>query len=328
MFRKHILNKGPLIHPKTGARIDIDDEFVRALKTNFENQVCDIVQVPKAGPNNEHTEDPDRNIGEVIGIEERAGKVYALIDARSDSDADKLGKTLLGASAQMHLNYTDTRTGKRVGPTLLHVAVTNRPYVLGLEDYEELVAASAEGSDEVVVLTEASAEQEEEIHPMTLDELKALLKAEHQIDLDALQAQSAEVAKLTSSLAEAGVLKLSNGEVLNPDDVVGAFQELANDNVSLSSRVEKLEAEGHVAAVKALVAEGRILPAQESAMVELRKANLDLFAKLVPEKPLVPLSNELGTEGLEKPGESQELDIDAEIARLTATGGPASNYIR
>src|ERR1043165_5409406 len=82
LFRKHILNVGKdLIHPAVG-RMKIDDDFVKSLKSNFDNKACDIVQVPLANDKNQHVEDPDRNVGEVVDIEVKDNKVYAVIDAR------------------------------------------------------------------------------------------------------------------------------------------------------------------------------------------------------------------------------------------------------
>ncbi len=149
-YRKHILNKGILRHPRTGAEINIDDEFFNKLKKNFSDGICDIVQVPLADNQNAHSEDPDRNIGEIVGLEEENDKLYAIVDARRADSQEKMGKTWLGASAMLSTNYTNTKTGERVGPTLLHVLVTNRPYVTGLEDFKEIVAASNSGQDVVV----------------------------------------------------------------------------------------------------------------------------------------------------------------------------------
>ena len=347
LFRKHILNKGTLIHPSTKQELAIDDEFVSKLKENFDNKVCDIVQVPLAGPKNEHTEAPDRNIGEVIGIEESDGKIYALIDAREESAAQGLGKTLLGASAMMHLDYTDTRTGERAGPALLHVCVTNRPYVTGLEDYEELIAASADNVGEVVILSQ------EENKVMTKSELLEQLKETFGVDVSALEAQVtaltsqneglvakvAEAApavelsnKLSSALVESKVVELSNGEELSNEKIVDSIVSLGEDNVELSSKVETLEEEkvelssqleGYVKSdaehtVDSLVSEGRIIPANRDAMVELRLSNKEMFDKLVPENPVVSLSQEEGTNVTDEQGRQVEEDIDAEIARLTA----------
>lgn len=69
VFEKHILSYGDLHYPGVkGGKVKVDDAFADTLIANFTNKVCDIVQVPKAGAGNEHTEDPDRNIGEVIGL--------------------------------------------------------------------------------------------------------------------------------------------------------------------------------------------------------------------------------------------------------------------
>lgn len=330
IFEKHILNYGELLYPGVkGGKVTIDDTFADSLITNFTNKVCDIVQVPKAGPNNEHSEDPDRNIGEVIALNKRDGKIYAQIDARSEADADKLGKTLLGASAMMHLNYKDTRTGEPVGPTLLHVAVTNRPYVVGLEDYDELLAASADGTSDAVFLTATSKEK-----VMTLDELFAELKADHNIDVPALQLSAANAAgavalsnKIQENLVGTGLLKLSNGEEASADDLIGAVVEAGEKIVELSSRVDTLIEDGAkkeaTAEVDALVLSGKILPKDKDAMLELRLSNADLFNKLVPEKAIVALSQEAGsTEDI-----TDDKTASDEIARLTATPA-ASAYVR
>lgn len=329
IFRKQILHYGDLLYPGVkGGKVKIDESFADTLKANFDNKICDIVQVPKAGPNNEHSEDPDRNIGEVVGIVKASNGVYVDIDARSESDADKLGKTLLGASAMMHLNYTDTKTGKAVGPTLLHVAITNRPFVTDLEEFKEIVAASQVGADSTnraVLLTAPS--QKEKVMP--LDELLAELKADHNIDVPALQETAANVAgamalsnKIQEELVTTGLLKLSNGEEATADVLIGAVAEAGQKIVELSNKVDTLIEDGAKSAagaqVEALVRSGHILPKNKDAMVELRLSNPTLFDQIVPDKPVVKLSN-LGEEsGFEAVDESHKETVETEIARLSA----------
>jgi hypothetical protein len=347
LFRKHILNVGKdLIHPAVG-RIKIDDAFVTALKTNFTNKACDIVQVPLANDKNEHVEDPDRNVGEVVDIEVKDNKVYAVIDARDPKAVEKFkNKTYIGASAMIAMNYTDTTQAKKVGPTLCHVAVTNRPYITNLEDYEEIVKASADNSEEAVLLTESAETvvddnsgsvkepEVEEPKTMTKEELLAALKNEHGIDVDALQAEAAKPAetdttaelsnKLVTALTEAGVVKLTADDAgANVEQVVGAVVELATDNVKLTNRVEALELSNREkdaeAEVKAKVAEGFIDPASADAMKELYLSNQDLYTKLLPAEPKVNLSGEpVGTSVEEN--EKTEVDVNAEVARLSALG--------
>jgi uncharacterized damage-inducible protein DinB len=345
LFRKHILNKGELIHPATKAKVNIDDEFVSTLKRNFENGICDIVQVPLADDQNRHSESPALNQGEVVGVEEENGKVYAIIDARTEDAKKSLGKTWLGASAMLSTNYVDTKTGKRVGPTLLHVAVTNRPYVTGLEDYKEIIAASVSDKDSTVVVYETAEEVEqetsqevqapadrlndetlkassptEENKTMTREELIAAL-AEHGIDVPALQAAAEEAeanAALSNQLADklAETLELSTNSV-DTDTLVGAIAQMHSEKVELSNRVHGLERAQAEHVVNGLVAEGYVLPAQKDVYVELRLTNPETFERLIPGEPVIKLSAMVGQESLDDNTKS-ELNIDDEIARLTA----------
>jgi len=346
LFRKHILSKGDLIHPITGKKIKIDDAFVKQLKSNFDNKVCPIVQVPLANDSNQHVEDPDRNVGEVIDVEISGDKVYAVIDARKSVDNFK-NKTYIGASAMLSLDYTDTSTGKKSGPTLCHVAVTNRPYITNLEDYEEIVKASADNSEEAVLLTEpvetvvnddSGSENEPEVEEhktMTKEELIAALKDEHSIDVVALQAEAAKPAatdstaelsnRLVAALTDAGVVKLSADDTSAPvEQVVGAVVELASDNVKLTNRIDALELSNREkdakAEVKAKVAEGFIDPASADAMIELYMSNTDLYNKLLPAEPKVNLSGQAVGTSTDAEDSKVELDVNAEVARLSALG--------
>lgn len=341
IFRKQILKYGELLYPGVkGGKVTIDEAFADTLKKNFDDHICDIVQVPKAGPNNEHSEDPDRNIGEVIGIVKATNGIYVDIDARSESDADKLGKTLLGASAMMHLNYEDTSTGKKVGPTLLHVAVTNRPYVTNLEDFEELAMLSAPGADttyRAVVLTDATVEDSK---MATLDNMLAELKADHGIDVPALQEKASNAdkavalsAKIQEELVGTGLLKLTNGEEATADVLIGAVAEAGSKIVELSGRVDSLVEDSAkkdaTSEVKELVRTGHILPKDAEAMTELRLSNKALFEKIIPEKPLVKLTQAGEELGFESVDESHQKTVDDEIARLTAVASEkTSAYIR
>lgn len=346
LFRKHILNKGELIHPVTKKKIKVDDTFVTTLKDNFSKGVCDIVQVPLANKDNQHTEAPERNIGEVIGIEEKDNKVYALIDARKPEYADELGKTLLGASAMMHLDYTDTKTGTKVGPTLLHTCVTNRPYVTGLENYEEIVSATSDTSQGAVLLTtdvvevqpptegndmgdDTTKDTQVPVKPLTKDEMLSALKSEHGIDVADLQAKAADTTSATQlsktvvdALTEAGVIKLTNDadkDKVTNDDVVSAVAELAKNNVSLTDKVNGLERSAAESAVDILITEGRVMPKQRKGFVELKLSNPGMFNDLVPAEPVVKLNNEQG--GADPDDEAHRKNIDDEIARLSAMVG-------
>jgi len=339
LFRKHLLTKGPLRHPATGKVIDIDDDFVSKLKKNFDDGVCPIVQVPLANDKNEHSEDPNRNIGEVVDVEVAGDKVYAVLDIRDPAHADRMGKTYLGASAMLSLDYENTKTGEKVGPTLLHSCVTNRPYVTDLDDYEEIVAATTDRSDEAAVLlsdtkvlekpakeTEMPEEDKTTVAEPSLEELLATLKDKHSIDVKALQDTNAESVRQTQlsntivdALTKAGVVKLSNTDddkTISTETVATAVQELATNNVTLTNRLTQLERKDAEHAVDTLISEGKILPAKRDVMVTLKLSNTELFDQLIPETPIVKLSQEKGVN--EPKADAHKIDVDAEIARLSA----------
>jgi hypothetical protein len=332
LFEKHILSKGTLIHPVTGERIVVDDAFVSTLRRNFEGNVCDIVQVPLANSDNKHDETPRVNLGEVVGLRERDGKVYAVVDARED--ADKFGKTYLGASAFLSTNYTDSRTGKKAGPTLLHVAVTNRPYVVGLEPYKEIVAATAgdDNTDVIVMTQEETVPPTPPAAPLTLDELKAMLSNDHGIDLDALQAAAAApppapepitapvdlTAALTAALAANPTLNLSQtaDDQLTSDDLVGAVVELSRQNVTLANGYEELRRERATEVVDTLVGSGHILPKQREFAINLKLTRPQDFTEFVPDQPVVDMGKQSGV--TVPRDEHEQAQQEEEVTRLTA----------
>lgn len=340
LFRKHLLSKGKLVHPKVG-EVDIDDEFLNKIKKNFDDGVCPIVQVPLANSKNEHSEEPDRNIGEVVDVQIDGDKLYAVMDIRDSDHASRMGKTYLGASAMLSLDYTNTKTQQSVGPTLLHSCVTNRPYVIDLDEYEEIVAATAttDSSTEPVVLLLAETKTVEKettkepempetetatVAEPTLADLLATLKDKHNIDVTALQQTQADGEKqaqlshtIVDALKSAGVVQLSNTDdkTVSNDTVVTAVQELATNNVALTNRLTTLEKRDAEHAVDALITTGHILPAKRDVMVNLKLTNDDLFTQLVPDAPIVKLTNEIGKN--EPKAKEHELDIDAEIKRYS-----------
>jgi hypothetical protein len=325
VFRKHILNLGTLFHPKTGEPIALDEPWFDRFKANFDSGVCPIAQVPLASDENKHVEDPMRNAGEVIGLERVGRKIYDLIDIRDPEVARRIKDgRIMGASAMLSLDYRDTRTNAKAGPALLHHCLTNRPYVTDLDDYEEVLAASADYTGDAVVLAQ------EELR-MTREELIAALKDEHGIDVDALQeqvSQRTDMSQLTAMLTEAlrpasGTLQLTGGttdETVTLGDVIGAVAELAEKNVSLTGTVGELRKDAAEREVDGYVGNGRLLPkTREYAVRLVLSGDRDgLDAILAPENaPYVKLNH---VEGAAPPqGEQRHTgDIDAEIAKLTA----------
>lgn len=340
LYRKQILPWGAFRHPSSpNDEINIDRSFYDKLKRNFDDGACDIVQVPLVNDANQHVEDPLRNLGEVVDLGADDKGVYAMIDARKPEYADELGKTLLGASAMMHLDYTDTKTGEHVGPTLLHVAVTNRPYLTNLTPYEKVVGLSADSTTEpAVVLTAADLTEGTEVMPMTKEELLAALKDEHGIDVADLEAK----AKATPALSADGTtpvvdesarellvqmsatLEKISGKPISRDDegviditdVAEAVVELSREKTDLEGKVATLVAESDALKLSAAeskvdekIRTGYILPAQKDVMLKLSMTDPESYEALIPAAPIVEMSAR-GVDYHEAPGSDKIAEID------------------
>lgn len=311
LYRKQILKFGAFAHPNDPKdKLVIDKALGRSLVKNFHDGVCDIVQTPIVDGGNRHTEDPLRNLGEVIDLSLEEDGIYATIDARKKEYADELGKTLIGASAMMSTNYTDTRTGEKVGPTLLHVAITNRPYITNLKDFEEIISASADTTlENVEVLRET---EEEQVADITKEQAILALSNEG-IDVEKLLAiaEKAEqapavsaddiVVSLSKVLADAGVTVGADTEEeeISLTDVAEAVIEVAQEKVELANTVEELKRESDALKlsraedeIERLIGEGKILPAKREVMLKLSISDRDTFEELLPDQPLVSLSEE------------------------------------
>jgi hypothetical protein len=337
VFRKQILPMGSFIHPSApNTKINVDEQFAQSLVDNFKAGHCGIVQVPIVDDMNKHVEDPMRNSGEVIDLSYDDSGVYATIDARKH--ADDFGSTLLGASALMNLDYKDTKDGERHGPALLHVAVTNRPYLDNLSDFEELAALSADTSDEAPVALIPATDSGDNDMPMTKDEMIAALSAEHGIDVTALQTAAATgsgelVAALGAVLKSAGsTVALSAGgtDEITVKDVADAVIELANERVELSGQVgtlieanEALVKKEAAAEIDSLIQAGRILPKQRNAMIALSMDDRETFDALLPDDSIVALS-ETGITTYDEPADATKRADDiarlSEIANRSTTG--------
>ncbi len=332
VFKKELLHTGPLYHKNLpGGVVQIDKKFLETVKANFDSGVVGHVQTTVVGKDNKHSEDPRDNIGEVIQVKVEGDSLYTYWDVRDEAMIPKMGKTVLGASAMLDLDRVDTRTGKNVGPAIVHAAATNNPHITDLAGFEEVVSLSVDSSSDAVLLSTASPDSKENAMPETLDDLITILKDEHDIDVRDLQAKAEApsttddlTAKLSAAIANTGVLKLSNGEDASADDLVLAVGQLATDKVELSSRIEALELSNRQSTAESTVdkyiASGHILPAKRDAQVKLFLSSEETFNELLPEQPVIKLSGE--GDGVipvdQGPDDTVKSEIDRYVAQAAA----------
>jgi hypothetical protein len=238
--------------------------------------------------------------------------------------------------------------------------------VTGLDPYEEIVAASAEYTEEPALLQlSAASDQEEAAVPRTLEEILAELKADHKIDVAVLQEQLSTAqtsvtdteAKLTAAQDELAAkpdvdelaekvraalvgteaeTKLTNSDgSVDTDTIVAAVGELAQQNVRLTNageqaieRIAALEKRNIETEVDGLIQTGYIVPAKKDVYLGLALSNREAFDALIPDEPVVKLSVEKGTAPTAEQQQKQETDVEAELARLLGTDGPAAQYVK
>lgn len=340
LFKKQILRFGKFTHPMNPEMsINVDQEFYNALKKNFDDGVCPIVQFPLVDDKNRHVEDPARNLGEVVDISADEHGINAFLDVRRHSE--DVGETILGASAKIGLNYVDSKTGQKVGPTLLHVAATNRPYLTDLSDYETVSASSADTEDDDVVLLLSSGDNtepssEEESNTMTKEELITAL-SEYGIDVEAGQ-QALSDAEGYAALSNV----LGDDVVATPESFSTAIVDLTNSLrerdeqiaereeriQTLTATIQEAELSAATAKVEKYIEEGRILPAWKDDMIEMSMSDAEKFETfLLPEQYA---KIELSEQGFTTSEDSKEIDPaeraaaeGARIAGLVNTGKDA-----
>lgn len=174
---------------------------------------------------------------------------------------------------------------------------------------------------------------------MTIDELKAKLKADHKVDLDEIIGKAskfdeanekAQRADAVRTALKAGGIELS--EDGSGDDLVAAVETLVADRTdlsgkvtSLSERIDQMDKAAKKERAETLVrpyAKAGLVPeADRPAMIELAESNYDLASNVL--KGLskgVLLSEELGSEYSDDPPASTSTDLSeddaAEVARL------------
>lgn len=353
LFSKQILKWGAFVSPKDSKkRITVDQEFADIMIRNFREGVGDIVQVPIVDDNNKHTEDPLRNTGEVVDLYSDPQGVWAVVDARKY--AEDFGNTLIGASAMFSENYVRTTDGSRTGPTLLHLGVTNRPYITNLTGFEEISLSNVDTNDDSMVLMSSMDETSTDgKKPMTKDELLAAL-LELGIDVPTLETQVADLqtslsaAQTELSATQEQVVTLSaTSEDDDRDATIVALSaqfdeaekaaealtleladvkasadtltvELSSTQTALTEAQELLAVaalESATTEVDGLIKEGRVLPKQRDIMIRLARDERETFDSLLPETAIVSFQ-ETGVESHEDPHDGQALSgkVDRYVA--------------
>ena len=351
-YRVQALSYGSWVHPNDPEQeLVIDEEIVDNIIKNFNDGVLDSVTVPWR-----HTDHPAENTGRVIAAVKAEDGLDLILN--TPEAVDQINKELVGGvSLQIDFEYVDKRTGAALGPTMIHCALVSNPYIKGMRKFAKLgTDALKELGIEVVEQKIAAGDalavplflqdQRRRTKPgsvtdsesgddvMTLDELLALLKSEHSIDVTALQEQvqtgTKERTTVIDELKKFGEnLHIHMDVKATPKDLVASFAEPLKK--ALDAQIELLELRKAVAskvtltdgqkltdlvvaqiddataltdrvlnleaekAVESLITDKKILPAEKDHYMELRRSNVALFDKMTKDKKQVTVA--LGEQG-------------------------------
>ena len=296
LFKKQIFKWGEFSHPANpNYKINVDRNFYSKLKKNFDDGVCPIVQFPLVDSQNRHVESPESNLGVVVDMSDEEDGVYVYLDVRKHQE--DVGKVILGASAKLSLDYTDTRTNKKVGPTLLHVAATNRPYLVDLNDFETVSASNADTTEDNTVLLLSGGDcpenPKQEEKSMTKEELIVAL-SEFGVDVVAGQQALADVEGFVSLSSILGDDLVATPETLSTTivDLTNSINDRDSKIADQESRIQTLTAQvqeinlsAATAEVDTLITQGRIRPVTKDVMVDLAMNDRERFEVfLIPEE--------------------------------------------
>jgi len=144
IYRKQLVKFGEWENPdypwfSDDPKMTLDEDWGNRVKENFDaGNLGSKVPVPL-----NHTDDVKANTGELVGVEVVAGDgLYGNLEIRDAETIEALDNGLIfDVSISFVWDLVRQDNGKHYGPTLLHVALVNTPYLIGMSAFEKVGAA-------------------------------------------------------------------------------------------------------------------------------------------------------------------------------------------
>jgi hypothetical protein len=144
IYRKQLVKFGEWENPdypwfSDDPKMTLDEDWGNKVKENFEaGNLGSKVPVPL-----NHTDDVKANTGELVALEVVAGDgLYGDLEIRDAQTIEDLDNGLIfDVSISFVWDLVRQDNGKHYGPTLLHVALVNTPYLIGMNAFEKVGAA-------------------------------------------------------------------------------------------------------------------------------------------------------------------------------------------
>lgn len=134
--------------------LHLDEAWGESVLQNFKAKTVGRVYVPAS-----HTDDPDKNRGEVIDmfLSEDGKGIDAILDIRDEETVEKIDSDLIwDVSIGFTMNWI-TKDGDEKGPAIYHVALVNNPYIEDMTPFEAFAKLTSECREDVAKTFNANA---------------------------------------------------------------------------------------------------------------------------------------------------------------------------
>ncbi len=206
LWRKEILPINKSIKYQ-GQTLDFTEDFADELIKTFNDGAFESVPLVLADAENKHTEDPERNRGNVVGLEKTDSGVAALIETDGRGSEIMENNPKMGVSPRIFTNYVRGNDEKPFGTVLRHVALTLDPQVYGLKEWENVDLSADHDTTSLIDLSAAEyitqgGDEVEKDEKVTEEETPEVQADEgvrtEQIDLTAIQGKYQEAIDLAN----------------------------------------------------------------------------------------------------------------------------------
>lgn len=266
VYRKQLAKYGEWVNPQypflsSDPIMTLDEQWGETIVENFNNNV---LGAPVPVPLN-HTSDVKENTGRVLSLESIPGDgLYGNLRIDDEDTALKLDKGIIfDCSISFDWNYVRTNDNKNYGPTLLHVALVNNPYLIEMNSFEKLDMALSqlEESFEPIGLSYAG----RDVILLSRDKMKELSVMGTATEETETEEVTGEVTEPETEQSEETEEETSEeetteetAEVVDPQTELSRLR-LENAELQLSREYDQL------------LAEGKVIPAQKDKILSLAK---------------------------------------------------------
>lgn len=290
-YRKQLAKYGEWVNPdfpwfSDSPMMTLDDAWGEKIVENFNNNVLGSkVPVPL-----NHTDDVKENTGEVLSVESVPGDgLYGILDIKDQPTVSKIDDGIIfDVSISFAWDFVRTDDNKHYGPTLVHVALVNTPYLVGMGGFEKLNATLSKSMYDVARLPQTVIM----LSKTKMKELSAMGNATVKNDRDfdvTVKYVDGEVEKETvvkageelsvpESQAETVLSQIADATNDTQDDTATVQDDADNTGgETAEAELARLRTENSMlklsAAYDQLLSEGKVTPAQKDKIMGLAKLN-------------------------------------------------------